>query len=119
MSLALQLDAAALNQPAPDGTPVMAPPPRVPRAPKRKAYHASRVSSEPRKLDDDKWLNDSTSQRSLGRVLKMISCNRVTLIVTDNCKVRVDKRLVVRQGRDVHRRALYAHQMSLDDMPLD
>ena len=63
-----------------------------------------RASSGPRKLEDDTWLNDSTSNRSLGRVLKVISCSNGTLIVTDNCLVRVDESLVARQGRDSSRR---------------
>ena len=111
----------ALNQPSPDTTPVMALPPRVPpgKAPKRKPSHAQRASSGPRKLEDDTWLNDSTSNRSLGRVLKVISCSNGTLIVTDNCRVRVDESLVARQGRDSSRRSVYAHQMSIDDMPID
>ena len=121
MSLAPQLDAAALGQPSPDGTPVMALPPRVPpsKASKRKPNHATRTSSEPRKLADDTWLNDSTSNRSLGRVLKVISSSNGALIITDNCRVRVDSSLVARQGRDVTRRSVYAHQMSIDDMPID
>ena len=121
MSLAPQLDAAALGQPSPDGTPVMALPPRVPpsKAPKRKPTHATRTSSEPRNLADDTWLNDSTSNRSLGRVLKVISSSNGALIITDNCRVRVDSKLVARQGRDVTRLSVYAHQMSIDDMPID
>lgn len=121
MSLAFQFDAAALDQTPPQHTPVMALHPRFPpvRAPKRGVSHAARVSSTPRKLVDDTWLNDSTSNRSLGRVLKLIRFSDGTLIVTDICRVRVDANLVARQGRDVERRALYAHQMSIDDMPFD
>ena len=121
MSLAPQLEAAALNEPAPDGTPVMALPPRVPpaKAPKRKSSHAVRSSCNPRNLVNDTWLNDSTSNRTLGRVLRLIPSANGTLIITDNCRVRVDTGLVARQGRDVERRSLYNHQMSIDDMPVD
>ena len=89
------------------------------KAPKRKPSHAHRASSGPRKLEDDTWLNDLTSNRGLGRVLQVTSCSNGTLIVTDNCRVRVDKSLVARQGRDSTRRSVYAHQMSIDDMPIN
>lgn len=121
MSLAHRLEAAALDQPSPDATPVISMRPRVPpgNAPKRNPSHAQRASFGPRKLEDDTWLNDVTSKRPLGRVLNVVSCSKGVLICTNSCRVRVDENLVARQGRDSCRRSLYAHQMSIDDMPTD
>ena len=78
-----------------------------------------RASIEPRKLENDTWLNDSTSNRSLGRVLKVMPCVNGTLIVTDKCRVRVDESLVARQGRDANRLSVHSHQMSIDDVPVN
>ena len=118
MPLVLQFDAAAVNQPSPESTPVIALPP-TPKAPKRDSCHASRQSFEPRNLDDDVWLNDVTSNRGLGRVVKVVSRSNGTLIVTTKCRVRIDENLVARQGRDETRRSMYGHQMSIDNMPID
>ena len=121
MSLAPQLAAAAMDEPPPVHTPLMQIPARSPplKAHMRKSFHATRAPVEPRRLEGDMWLNDMTSQRSLGRVIKTVDRVDGRVIWTTICRVRVSHNLLVRQGRDEERRSLYNHRITFDNIPID
>ena len=112
---------SALLEVQPHATPPAPPPPPVKPPPVvRPNAHSSRQSTGPRNIDKDLWLNDDTSNRSLGRVLKVTQrANGRTLVVTTACRVVVDARMIARQGRDARRLALHSHKLVINDTPVE
>ena len=119
MSFLAQLDAAAAGH-SMTATPVLRLPLR--EAPPNHRPNDNRGPTSrhatPRKIESDVWLNDLTSQQTLGRVTSDAVTERGRRVSTTLCEVTIDADMRVTRGRDALRRGLHSHLIAFDGLPL-